>query len=394
MRLSEIRYNYQRMADRGTIQESQVGAAMMMTVLAAGRKAFHEGYYGRKAWAEAVDSARKMKHESEELAGQMLESVNMEVGQHRHILEAAHTTTDFPLALAQIKDRVRRGSYNPIESNISNIATPRTANDFKRLRGIRTDTFDRLKLRPEGASVEYASFGSTEDGYSVANYELGLPYTWESYVNDDIDEFITGLASLGIAARRTRGLITFEAIRDGTTRLTPSGTNGEGTAAAGGPTPANMVWAHGRFSSATNAAGKPIARRLDNIYIPSAWEITAGATLRSEFIVTGNTARNVNRNAAFGLATQNNEPMMVEVMGAGGGGNVLDWIATDNSNSWLEFATLRGFEGGPRTFTSMPDVIESAELGSFDNHTFAVKVSDAIGAKVVDDKSVIRIAGA
>jgi hypothetical protein len=394
MRLSEIRRNYEHMAIRGTIQESQVGAATMMTVLAAGRKAFYEGYYGSKAWAEAMDSARKLKHESEELAGQMLESVNMEVGQHRRILEAAHTTTDFPLALAQVRDRVRRASYNPIESNIAAIATRRTANDFKLLRGIQTDTISRLKLRSEGASVSYASFGSTEDKYSVANWELAIGYTWEAYVNDDIDEFVTALASLGVAARRNRGLVIFEAIRDGTSRLTPSGTTPEGTAAAGGPTPANVVWAHDQLAAMTNANSEPIARMLSDIYIPARWRVTAKNTLTSQYVVSGNTTARTAKNSAEGLARQNDEPAMVEVMGAGGGGNAADWLASDNTNPWLEFATLAGFEGGPRTFTKMPDVVETNDLGSFDNHTFAVKVSDAIGAKVTDAKSILRIAGA
>lgn len=394
MRFSEIRFNYQRMADRGAITEGQVGAATLMTVLAAGRVAFYEGYYGSKAWAEAMNDARKLKHESEQLAGSLLESVNEETAQHRRVMEAAHVTTDFPLALSQVRDRVRRGSYNPVESNIAAIATRRTANDFKRLRGIRTDTMTRLKLRPEGTSVTYASFGSSEDGYAVSNYELAVGYTWEAYKNDDIDEFVTALASLGISARRNRGLVIFEAIRDGVSRSTPSGTNPEGTAAAGGPTSANMVWAFDQLAGMTNSAGEAIARSLTDVYIPAKWKITAGNTLKSEFVVSGNTTARLARNSAVGLATQNDEPMMVEVMGAGGGGNVADWIASDNTNPWLEFATLAGFEAGPRTFTKMPDVVETADLGSFDNHTFAVKVSDAIAAKVTDDKSVLRIAGA
>jgi hypothetical protein len=59
----------------------------------------------------------------------------------------------------------------------------------------------------------------------------------------------------------------------------------------------------------------------------------------------------------------------------------------------LEVATLSGFEGGPRTYTKLPDVIEHPEEGSFDNHTISVKFGDAVGATVTDDNGVVRVNG-
>ena len=61
---------------------------------------------------------------------------------------------------------------------------------------------------------------------------------------------------------------------------------------------------------------------------------------------------------------------------------------------WLEFAALRGFEAGPLTYTKLPDVQEHVEQGSFDNHSLAVKVGDTVGAAVIDQTAVVRVAGA
>ena len=400
MRISEIRQAYELAAARGHIPQELVAKATVATVLEAGAAAFHKSYFGNKAWGEAVDAARQshgaraVSHAAQDEALAMVEHLISDISPAYRALGAVHTTTDFPLALAQVRDRVRRESYNPVESSVFGLARRRTANDFKLLRGIRTDAFDRLIKRPEGGSVTYATFASTEDGYSVANYELAVGFTWEAWKNDDIGEFMIGLANLGVAARRTRALVTFEAILAGTTRQTMSGSI-EGTAGAGGPTAANVVALYQLLAEQTNDDSKPMPRLLTDIAVPAKWAITGRQTLDSEHVVSGNTTARLRNNAAFGLANLLIEPMMAEVFGTGGGSNnVADWIGFDRSQEWLEFAALAGYEAGPRTFTKLPDVLETLDEGSFDKHELAVKMSDNIGAKVVDSKSVVRVAGA
>ena len=136
-------------------------------------------------------------------------------------------------------------------------------------------------------------------------------------------------------------------------------------------------------------------RMLTDIAVPAKWAITGRQTLDSEHVVTGASSTRLRNNAAFGLANLLIEPMMAEVFGTGGGSNnVADWIGFDRNQEWLEFAALAGYEAGPRTFTKLPDVLETLDEGSFDKHELAVKMSDNIGAKVVDSKSVVRVAGA
>ena len=395
MRISEVKHGLELAAARGHFPEQLVAKATVATVLEAAANRFHATYFG-KGWSEEQRTVRSLAHNAREDAMKMMDHLITDIEPVYKRLGAAMTTTDFPLVLAQVRDRVRRESYNPVESSFFDVATRRTARDFKLLRGIRTDPFDRLKLRPEGASVEYAAFASTEDGYSVANYELAIPFTWEAWVNDDIGEFLAAMENLGIAARRNRALVVIEAVRNGTVRTTLSGANVEGTPGAGGPTPANLVALYQVFAEQTNADGKPMPRLLSTIAVPAKWTITARQTLNSQLVVTGATSTTrPHENAAQGLAALRVEPMLAEVFGEGGGSNnVADWLGWDASQRWLEFATLSGYEGGPRTYTKLPDVVETLDEGSFDNHAMAIKVSDNIGAKVTDTKSVVRVAGA
>lgn len=398
MSLKDIQHDYQRLADKGMLQAHMVPIATDATILEAGVVAFHKGYFGDKEWAKVTDDVRAARHNGEEVAMQLVEAHAQDVMNVHKVLRETLTTTDFAIILSQMRDRVRRQSYNPIAGPLFSAAGPvRTATNFKPMRGVRTDPFRRLKLQPERTNVEYAELGSTEDGYRVAKYALAVPFSWESRVNDDIGEFIQILFNLGVAANRTRALVLLEAIRDGLTRQTPSGTFLGGSAAAGGPTPANIAWAYDRFANAVNSNGDPIDRILTTIAIPAQWTLLARHSLDSERIVLAGDGdvRSPDGNEVRGLAETWVERLMRSVFAEDPAGDRKDdWLAFDSTNPWVEFAALSGFEAGPQTYTKLSDVAETNALGSFDNQSIAVKVMDVVGATITDPTSVVRIAGA
>ena len=376
--MKSIYHNYQLAEARGHIKAGTAGRATLATILEAGVVAFHRGYFGDAAYAKAMESARSANHEAGEVAGVLQESLLSDVSRMNRALREAQTTTDFPVILANLRNSVLRGSYNPVESAIFAFAQRRTAPDFKKMNGYRVGAFDRLKLRPEGTDVERTALSMTEDGYRVANYELAVPFTWEAWVNDDLSAFTIGLQNLGIAARRTRALVAYEAIKADLTAQTLA-------SAAGGPTIERVEALVQALAEQTNDDGKPMPRSLSDIIAPAKWRTTIATTLNSE-LVLGTTAKAPAANPVFRTAEPHEEPMMAEVLGA-------DWIGFDKINPFLEVATLRGFEAGPKTYTKLPDVVEHIEEGSFDNHSVEVKVGDAVGAKIIDDKSVIRVKG-
>lgn len=385
MSIRETKHQFQRAADAGIIPENKVMAYTIKAALEAGVQAYHEAYFG-DILEEQIANVKGMDHDAKERMLVNTEARIEDMRLHMRAHRETHTTSDFPLALALSRDFVRRPAYLPPDSQLFQFATKRTANDFKKMRAIRTTNFDLLVRKPENTSVEYATFTTTEEGYSISTYALAVAFTYQAYINDDIGEFTAALATLGLAGRRTRAKVLIEAIKGGLDRITLGGS-------AGGPTMERLVAADEYFGNMMYD-GKAQPRILSDIAFPPAWRITAKEALDSPILIVsgGNTQKAISQtNLAYQLATPHNEPMFAEIVPAGH--HIKDWLIIDGRQSWLEFATLRGFEGGPKTITRAADVVETDQFGSFDKGTFAVQILDHVGAAVSDKLSAAIVAG-
>lgn len=392
---SEIRHAFERAADRGTVPQEYVGVLTAGVIQETAVDAFAKTYYGPKLWSDAKDFVRNSANAAAENAAQRTEEKILALEQGaKDVLnlkyiskrEAVIATTDLPAILGRARDvSIRDSEGSSLESALMASAVKRTASNFQTMHGIRYDSGLGLFEQAEGANVRYEPIEVTTDGYNVRKFSRAIGFTFEASVNDDLQYFAAQSAALGFAARRNRIEVLLGAIRDQVARSTPSGAQASGgTAAAGGPTVANIEWA-----KKTLAAGTP-SRRMSAIAVPPAWEGVANIS-RGSTTLPGGAAGSVNPvYNAFDLLI---EELMAEEF-AKNGGNALDWLAFAASTPWLEFASLRGFEGGPIFQTKLPDVRESDTYGSFDNMTLAFKVLDVVAAKVTNPDAVLRVAGA
>lgn len=377
MGIKNVHHEFQLAAARGHLPAHLVGAATLATILESGVTAFQRAYFGPTHW-DNVRNELQANAAGAETAGTLQESLLTDISAIRRPLRESMTTSDLAGVLGTIRSRVLRKTFNPVESDIFSLATKRTAQDFRLMQGYRVDPFSRLALRPESTDVTYANWGITPDGYRVSNYELAIAYTWEMWVNDDLGVFVTAMENLGVAGRRNRALIVFEAIAAQLTR-TVLGT-------AGGPDVAHVQAAIDFLNNQTSAQGGVLPFDLTDIAIPSTWRTQLATTLNSERLLGLTGSNTPEANPVYQAATPHREPMMKEILGQ-------DWLAWDNRYPWLEFATLAGFEGGPKTYTKLPNVQEHIDEGSFENHALAVKVGDAVGAFVTQTQAVVRVAG-
>lgn len=392
MRFSETRRAFERMADKGHIKDEHVDLLSHAALYEMAGTAFGRAYYG-PTWNKAEDevTARRAAVEG---AQQDTDAVIMKWearardvgGLHAGLArEAIHTTLDLPAILGRARDLVIRQAEEPFstESALFAGAAKATRTDFRERASIRKDVDSLgLFLQPEYTNVRYEGFSWTEDGYAIAKYSRAIGWTWEARQADDAASFLDESAALGFAARVNRLRVLFAAIIAGTTRATLTGTG----AGAGGPTIDNIVAAR-----ALLANNQP-ARRLGTVSIPVNWEGLARATRDNQFIPASTPAE---LNPAYQTFEINVEEFLTEVLAEAPSGNALDWLAHDsNIASWLEFATLAGFDGGPAIVFKLPDTQGRTDLGSFDNMTEAMKVVDTAGAKVTDPTRVRRIAGA
>lgn len=377
MSIKDIRRELERQADRGTIAENRVMPLTLSLVMEGAVQAFHRAYYGELLETQ-IQNVRAMDHDATELAMARMEGMVNDLGAVRRVHTETHTTSDFPLALAQARQIAQRPAYTYPESDLLSFAARRTADNFKALKSQRPGSLNRrvLPVRPESTNLQYAKFYSTQDNYTVANYELGLEYTWEAYVNDEMGEFISAAADLGSTARRTRAWVLLDAIFQIAQRIdvpTP----------ADGPTVANLD-AVAEYMAARQTDGKSTPRLVTDLFLPTNLVRKADRSMSQEF-----TAPQVS-NPVYTMAKTHIEDLITQFAPDYNLG-VKSFIAMDGRSNPLEFAALRGYEGGPKTFTRVTDVQESDMEGNFENHIAAMKVSDNCGGTVRDPSAIVII---
>ncbi|WP_412027913.1 hypothetical protein [Deinococcus yunweiensis] len=406
MTVTKLRMGFREAAIRGHIPEQVVDRLTMMTILEAGIQAFHKGYYGALLDTN-LEKSRDLRISNREgwdlaLAAQdaLLDDLTGIRWAHRQT--ETLTTSDFVLALAYTRDAALRPGYAPFESELLKVARVRNVQNFKpiKARGATNLLHRFLQLRPEATNVTYTGFIGQGEFYSVANWELAVSYTWEMYVNDEIGDFTSAMEELGEAAARTRAWSVIDAIARQAKRLPLL--NGEL-----GPTIENIQAVMADFAE-QSVDGRFVSRTMTDMYLPATWNALAAVALNSQGVnytggASGTLAQQPAINPVYKAADPHPEPLMAEIFNAGPEGNpkyndpqaayadlsARDWVALDRNARPIEISYLDGFQAGPKTYTKVPDTVE-LNHGSFENHTYAVKVGDVHGA-VVSDKTAIRI---
>lgn len=368
------------------------GLACAIAAMAASR-AGQAGFHG-KLWQEEETSAREAAR-SNEHAGQVQEAMLSEltrrdIGNARRALEAA--STDFVIVLENVRNRVIRQSYQTATDTavMPMFGTPVIVSDFKQIKGARWDEFNELDKNAEGASLNYAELGYTEDFHAVAKYRKGIKLTYELIKNDQVSLFINGVGALGNAARRTRSLLALRALNDGLTVRQIGGS-------AGGPTierledTINNATYGMAFMTVTGAGSQTLQAPCvpTHIFYGPKWNSTALSSLNSQFAPSASTStRNPQANPVYQLAT----PMLDRLFGAVF--DTHDWIVWDeNAGAIGQQLILDDFQGGAQTLIELPNIQEMTDFGDFDSFKVGVQVADATACKVISTHGVLRVDG-
>jgi hypothetical protein len=394
MSIKEMKFELQRLADRGVIADHRVIPLTIQMVLEAAQQHFHRAYFGDLLDTE-LDNVRALDHSAKEAAYLRMEGLILDFEKTRRAHRETHTTSDFPLAVAQARQAAQRQAYTLPESDLPRFAARRTASDFKVLKGARPGSIGHrfLPVRPESTNIEYSKFFTSEEGYTVADYALALTFTFEAYVNDDLGDFTAAAADLGNVARRTRASVIVDAALRKSTRIPLL--NGEQ-----GPTPENLdIIAEYLGNQTDSATGRRAGRRVTDLFVPTRWERKATASMASEYLIPVGGASGVlalvpNRNPAYQLGAVHVEDLIADLLAeyperyAAKGISADDYLVADGRNQPFELATLNGYQGGPKVFTRMVNVDETDLEGDFENRNFAMKVHDVVGATVRDPNGV------
>lgn len=387
--MSKTIYHKMLLAEaRGEIPQGTAGVLTDATIAELAGLAFARGYYGDRAVEQALDNARIERTRLNDTAAWEQQALNIA---DSHIQEArgivrvladTHTTSDFPVAFANLRTRTVRESDAPdVESgwrNWGGVRT-RTVGDFREMKGMKLSIPGDLLPRAEAEDVKYTTFDATEDGYAVGNYERAWKYTWEMHLADDVG-LLTGMTNeMGKAAKRTEIRVIFLAIKAGLTLKT--GAN------AGAVDITKLGALRTAFGSQTykNADGKTEDLGVD----PT--DIVYGIDQRdaifaalNQVTVDGTLTGLVN--PLKGVLTPHYERMWRRIFGA-------DYLLFDRTINWLEVAFLEGFQNGAKFYAKLPDVDRYQDEGSFSDHTLHGKVGHNLGAKIVSETGAWLVKG-
>lgn len=383
---------YLRMQHAEALGQIPAGTAARLTsatIAEAAALGFSRGYYGDRAVEQALSDARqerlKTPMNTADWEQYTLNLADQHISDARGItrtLVDTHTTSDFPLAFANLRTRTVRESDAPeVDSSWrtwGGVRT-RTTSDFRNMNGLKLTIPGDLLPRAEGEDVKYTTFGETADGYRVGNYERAWKYTWEMHLADDIGLLASMTNEMGKSARRTELRVIFEAIKAGLT--IKSGAN------AGAVDITKLGALRTAFGSQTykNADGKTEDLGVD----PT--DIVYGIDQRdaifaalNQLTVDGTQAGLVN--PLKGVLTPHYERMWRRIFGA-------DYLLFDRTVNWLEVAFLEGFQGGAKFYAKIPDVDRYEDEGSFSDHSLHGKVGHALGAKIVSETGAWLVKG-
>ena len=367
---------------RGQIKEGTAAKVAVAAILESAAATFYKVYYGGDYSREA-DSVAKAENTGIESLGTLKEAMLTDITSTQSVLREAHATTDFPIVLANLRARVMRDSYMPSDSILPSLAAPRPVSDFKLIRGLKITGVGDLTEQAEGESVDYTTFGYSEDAYNVVLLSRAIKLTYQLIKNDDIGVITRGMEELGLAARRARALACARAIK----RDLPSTVlDGVG---AGTPTIPRLEAAYQVQAERTREVDgevRPAPRLINGIIVPPSAAMTAKTSLKSsEVYTTGDKVPKAN--PVEGLGDLTVDLIFAEILGK-------DWLVFNKGVRFLELAILDDFKAGPRTVTKLPNVVQDPQFGDFDDNTSAVKVMDACGAKVISVEDALRIKGA
>lgn len=99
------------------------------------------------------------------------------------------STSDFPLLLEQLSNKLLRQDYNWITEQWNKISTETTVPNFKPKNFYQFDTNNGMEQIPEGGELKYSSMVESKQTLKVDSFGEGLKFTRRAMINDDLSAF-------------------------------------------------------------------------------------------------------------------------------------------------------------------------------------------------------------
>lgn len=102
------------------------------------------------------------------------------------LMQASHTTADFPLILDAAFNTVIETAYELIDPTFDTFSREMTFNDFRAHDIVRPDNFPTLKKIGEDGEIKFGTFGEAKETLAIASYATGINVSRQLIVNDQM----------------------------------------------------------------------------------------------------------------------------------------------------------------------------------------------------------------
>lgn len=339
-------------------------------------------------------------------------------------LKEVMSTSDFPIYFGDILDRTMLAHYDNWPSTWEGIAKRRVLNDFREAKVFLPATGADGVLDAVAEGAPYPDDSLAEQSpltWSVKKYGRTVPFTWETLINDDLDQLKDVPERLGVAAKRTENdLVTrlYVASTGPHTSLYTSGNKNQIVTAngAGIDNPAlSIAGVQDAFTvlgRMVDETGQPIRREMVTLVVPPDLEIVANNILNSiQIMATDPAAGGVpddSSGSGYQRLVMNNwirnrfnvvvDPYLPLVNTTCGHTAWYLFANPNNSRPALQIGFLRGHEA-PEIWMKSPNAVRvgggtvNPLDGDFDTDSVTYRVRHVVGQTRVDAKATVASKG-
>ncbi len=111
---------------------------------------------------------------------------------------ALHTTSDFPLLLANVLNKILMPAYENAQPTYRGLAVQRTFNDFRAHRFDRSGDFPVPLQVNEHGEYKYGTMGENQEQVTLLKFGRIIGLSYETIVNDDLDAFSNMAVKAGV----------------------------------------------------------------------------------------------------------------------------------------------------------------------------------------------------
>lgn len=139
-------------------------------------------------------------HSIMDLAGELLRARgerNVPKDRNALVVMAMHTTSDFPLLLGDVANKLLMPAYQLANPAYRLIAAQRTFNDFKPHKFLRAGDFPNLLQVGEGGEIKQGTISESRELVTMYSYGRQLRVSRQMLVNDDLSAFADMAVMIG-----------------------------------------------------------------------------------------------------------------------------------------------------------------------------------------------------